>query len=148
MEGRVHMNLLHISAFIAAIAFLILVIFLVRTLMSFSKTLDSVTTTLNNVAKTVEGFEKQMQGVTKETTQLLNTSNRLANGIVDNTEKLNVLFDGIKGIGHTIQEFNFSLQKLSDELKEQAESHSEKTSQTIKWGEAAIHLWKKYKEKK
>ncbi|MGM8215649.1 DUF948 domain-containing protein [Bacillaceae bacterium W0354] len=139
------MNLLHISALIAAIAFFILVIFLVRTLMSFSKTLNSVTKTLDNVATTVQGFERQMEGVTKETTLLLNKSNQLAGDLINNTGKLDVLFDGIKGIGHTVQEFNLSLQKLSDELKEQADEHAEKTSQTIKWGEAAIHLWKKYK---
>ncbi|SRR5690554_3135524 len=141
------MNLLHISALIAAIAFLLLVIFLIRALISTSKTLNAASKTLDHIGTTLKGFEQQMEGITKETTELLNKTNRLADDIVNKTGKLDVLFDGIKGIGHTVQQFNLSLQKLSDELQEQANEHAEKTSQTIKWGEAAIHLWKKYKDK-
>ncbi|TFB25074.1 DUF948 domain-containing protein [Filobacillus milosensis] len=134
------MNLLHISALVAAIAFLILAIYI-------SYTLVSVRKTFHHVANTVEGIENQMQGITYETTELLKKTNHLAADISVKTDKLNTLFDGVKGIGYTVQEFNDSLQKLSDELKDQANDHAEKTSQTIKWGEAAIHLWKRYKEK-
>ncbi|MET3682676.1 uncharacterized protein YoxC [Alkalibacillus flavidus] len=138
------MNLLHIAALIAAVAFAIGFIVLV---VYVSKTLKSVTRTLDNVATTVEGLEGQLQGVTKETELLLNKTNHLAEDISGKTEKVNILFDGIKGIGYTVNQFNESLQKLSDELEDQANEHAAQTSQTIKWGEAAIHLWKKYKEK-
>ncbi|GEL77189.1 DUF948 domain-containing protein [Tenuibacillus multivorans] len=133
-------NILHISALIASIAFLILVIYI-------SYTLVSVRKTFHHMANTTEALEKQMQGITHETTELLKKTNYMAADISGKTDKLDVLFDGVKGIGQTVQEFNESLQKLSDELKEQASEHAEKTSQTIKWGEAAIHLWKKYKDK-
>ncbi|GAA0455898.1 DUF948 domain-containing protein [Alkalibacillus silvisoli] len=138
------MNLLHIAALIAAVAFAVGFIILV---VYISGTLKSVRRTLDHVANTVEGFESQMEGVTKETELLLNKTNRLAEDITGKTEKMDVLFDGIKGIGYTVTQFNDSLQKLSDELNEQANEHAAQTSQTIKWGEAAIHLWKKYKEK-
>nr|WP_243864274.1 DUF948 domain-containing protein [Alkalibacillus almallahensis] len=138
------LNLLHISALIASIAFAIGFIVLV---IYISRTLKSVTKTLENVASTVGGLEGQLEGVTKETELLLNKTNHLAEDIAGKTEKVNVLFDGIKGIGYTVNQFNESLQKLSEELEEQANEHAAQTSQTIKWGEAAIHLWKKYKEK-
>ncbi|MDV2581252.1 DUF948 domain-containing protein [Alkalibacillus haloalkaliphilus] len=138
------MNLLHIAALIAAIAFAIGFIVLVYYI---ATTLKSVRRTLHHTANTMEGFEKQMEGITKETELLLNKTNRLAEDITGKTEKVDVLFDGIKGIGYTVNQFNDSLQKLSDELQEQANEHAAQTSQTIKWGEAAIHLWKKYKDK-
>ncbi|WP_188206459.1 DUF948 domain-containing protein [Alkalibacillus aidingensis] len=138
------MNLLHIAALIAAIAFAIGFIVLV---IYISRTLKSVTKTLDNVASTVKGFEEQMEGVSKETERLLNKTNRLAEDITEKTEKMDVLFDGIKGIGYTVNQFNESLQKLSEEIQDQANEHAAQTSQTIKWGEAAIHLWKRYKEK-
>ncbi|MBR7553750.1 DUF948 domain-containing protein [Allobacillus sp. SKP8-2] len=141
MEGVFVVNLLHIAALIAAVAFLVLVIFLAKTLMSVSKTLDNVSTTLESV-------EKQMQGISEETTLLLQKTNYLADDISEKTAKTTVLFDGIKGIGQTVNEFNHSLQQLSREVQQQAGEQAPQASQAMKWGEAAIHLWKSYKGKK
>lgn len=66
--------ILYLSAALIAVSFLILVIYL-------SKTLKSLQVTLNHVAATLEGVEGQMKGITAETTELLNKTNRLADDI-------------------------------------------------------------------
>ena len=74
--------ILYLSVALIAIAFLILVIYL-------SKTLKSLQGTLDNVATTLSGLEKQLDGVTKETTILLHKTNELASDIQDKSESLN-----------------------------------------------------------
>ena len=66
--------ILYLSVALIAVAFLVLVIYL-------SKTLKSLQLTLKNVASTLEGLEGQMKGITTETAELLHKTNRLAEDI-------------------------------------------------------------------
>ena len=81
--------ILYLSVALIAIAFLILVIYL-------SKTLKSLQLTLKNVASTLEGLEGQMQGITTETAQLLHKTNQLAEDIQDKSAKLNTVVDAVQ----------------------------------------------------
>lgn len=56
--------ILYISALIVALAFAILVIYLIKTLKSATKTLE-------NTSATVEALEKQLRGITTESELLL-----------------------------------------------------------------------------
>uniref|UniRef100_UPI0018E179C6 DUF948 domain-containing protein n=1 Tax=Virgibacillus massiliensis TaxID=1462526 RepID=UPI0018E179C6 len=58
----------YIAAIIAALAFVIVVIYFVITLKVSNQT-------LHNVVNTLESLDKQMQGITDETTQLLTKTN-------------------------------------------------------------------------
>ncbi|MFZ3580097.1 DUF948 domain-containing protein [Virgibacillus sp. DJP39] len=131
-------NLLYIAAIIVAIAFAVLVIYLAMTLKATQRT-------LNNVADTVEDLEKQLQGITTETTALLNKTNRLAEDVEQKSSKLNGLFDGVRGIGETVKDFNQSLRKITTKVSVSAEQNQEKASQAVKWGTAMFDLWKKKK---
>lgn len=130
--------ILYIAALIVAIAFAVLVGYLAKTLKAAQHTLDSVANTLN-------GIEHQMQGITRETTDLLHKTNELAEDIQGKSAKLNVVFDGIKGIGETVQDFNESLQTLSAEISRTAEKEDDKVAQTVKWGAAIIDFVKRRK---
>ncbi|QDP40899.1 DUF948 domain-containing protein [Radiobacillus deserti] len=132
--------LLYIAALIAAVAFAVLVIYL-------SKVLKATQRTMSNVANTLEGLEKQMEGITIETTALLNKTNKLAEDINEKSLKMNTLFDGIKGIGQTVQEFNESLKTLSSSVSNTAEKNKNATAQAMKWGTVALDLWNKRKKK-
>ncbi|WP_102026746.1 DUF948 domain-containing protein [Salirhabdus sp. Marseille-P4669] len=130
--------LLYIAAIIAAVAFAVLVGYLAGTLKATQRT-------LNNVASTLEGFEKQMEGITMETTALLNKTNRLTEDIMEKSQKLNNLVEGIQGIGDSVKQFNGSLQKVSNEIVVESEKNKESAAQAVKWGQAIMELWKKYK---
>ncbi|MBE4908303.1 DUF948 domain-containing protein [Bacillus luteolus] len=133
--------ILYLSVALIAIAFLILVIFLSRTLRSLQITLD-------NVAKTLSGLEKQMEGITVETTELLHKTNALATDIQEKTKKLNTVVDAVQDVGVSIQRFNGSIQKVSENVSVQVERNQEKVTQVIQWGNVLIDLWDKWKDKK
>ncbi|MFD1739301.1 DUF948 domain-containing protein [Bacillus salitolerans] len=134
-------NLLYVSAAIMAIAFLILVIFVSRTLSSLQRTLD-------RLSGTVSDLEGQMRGVTKETTELLSKTNQLADDIQKKSEALNGVVYAVKDIGDSVQRVNHAFKDISTSVTEKAHFNSEKVSQAIQWGSAAIELWEKWKEKK
>jgi len=131
--------ILYVAALIAALAFALIAIYLAKTLKSLSRTFDSV-------ADTLDGFEQQMQGITHETTELLHKTNELAEDIQGKTAKLDVLFDGVKGIGETVKDFNESLQTLSSEITRTAEQEDDKVAKTVKWGAAIIDIFQRRKQ--
>lgn len=130
--------ILYIAALIFALAFAVLVVYL-------GKTLKAAQHTLESVANTLDGIEHQMQGITRETTDLLHKTNELAEDIKGKSAKLDVVFDGVKGIGETVQEFNESLRTLSAEITRTAKQEDDKVAQTVKWGAAIIDLVKRNK---
>jgi uncharacterized protein YoxC len=125
---------LYSSVALIAIAFLVLVIYVVQTL----KTLQ---TTLQHVAKTVEEVEKQMHEIGKETAQLLHKTNALADDMHKKAESLQSVFDAVKQVGVTVQSFNDSICKT-------LATNEKKITQAIQWGQTLIELWTKWKGKR
>lgn len=133
--------ILYSSVAVVAIAFLILVIFLARTLTSLQKTLNGVAHTLNNL-------EGQLQGITTETTDLLHKTNELADDLKQKSEGLNTAVTAIKEVGTSIHSFNSSLQKVSNKVISEMDSNQEKISQIVQWGNAALEIREKWKSRK
>jgi|SRR5690625_4672318 len=131
---------LSIAALIVAIAFAVLVVYLAQTLKETQRT-------LSNVADTLESLEKQMNGITDETTELLKRTNTLADDIHEKSLKLNGVFDGIKGIGDTIRDFNDSLNQIQMNITKAASKDQDKASQAVKWGIAILDIWKNKRKK-
>ncbi|WP_108671319.1 DUF948 domain-containing protein [Peribacillus acanthi] len=133
--------ILYLSAAVAAIAFLILVIFL-------AKTLKSLQATLNSVAHTLTGLEQQLQGVTMETTQLLHKTNALAEDLQKKSENLNTVVDAVKDVGTSIKGFNQSIQKVSSKVQKEMNNNQEKIAQVVQWGNVLMEFRDKWKARK
>ncbi|RFU68743.1 DUF948 domain-containing protein [Peribacillus saganii] len=133
--------ILYLSAAVAAVAFLILVIYL-------SKTLKSLQTTLESVAHTLTGLEKQMQGVSTETAQLLHKTNSLAEDLQKKSENLNTVVYAVKDVGTSIQKFNSSIQKVSNRVLTEVDNNKEKISQVVQWSNVVMELRDKWKARK
>ncbi|WP_110927252.1 DUF948 domain-containing protein [Bacillus massiliglaciei] len=133
--------ILYLSAAVAAIAFLILVIYLGKTLGSLQKTLDSV-------AHTLTGLESQMQGITVETAQLLHKTNALAEDLQNKSENLNTVVNAVKDVGTSIQGFNSSIQKVSNRVQLEIDNNQDKISQVLQWGNVAMEFREKWKARK
>lgn len=133
--------ILYVSAALIAIAFLILVIFV-------SKTLKSLQATLDNISKTVGGLEKQLEGVTTETTKLLHKSNLLADDLQQKAEGLNSVVTAVKEVGETVSHFNHTLQNITNSVDKQVDNNKDKISQVIQWSNVFLELKDKWKEKK
>lgn len=133
--------LLYGSAAVVAIAFLILVIYLVKTLTALQKT-------LNSVSHTLEDLEGQLQGITTETTELLHKTNELADDLKQKSENLNTAVMAVKDVGMSIQSFNTSIQKVSNKVITEIDNNQEKISQIVQWGNIALEMREKWKARK
>lgn len=140
-QGGVQVRIiLYLSVAVIAIAFLILVLYLAKTLKSLQSTLDSVSQTLS-------GLENQLQGVTQETAQLLHKTNTLAENIQKKTENLDSVFVAVKNVGTSIQGFNTTLQKVSAKAQNKLDHNEDKIAQIIQWSSAIMELRDRWKTK-
>ncbi len=125
---------------VAAIAFAVLVIYVVRAL-------KSVNITLVHVANAMSGLEKQINGITKETEELLNRTNRLADDIHGKSESLNTVFSSVKELGESLGQVNQSIRHVSNTVSTQTVKQSEQIAKAVQWGNVAIDLYAKFKQK-
>ncbi|GAA0332853.1 DUF948 domain-containing protein [Bacillus carboniphilus] len=133
--------ILYLSIALIAVAFFILVIYVVKTLKSLQKTLDSV-------AHTLDGLEGQMRGVTSETTELLKKTNALAEDIQHKSENLNSVVVAVKDVGTSIQRFNRSIDGISDKVIHQVETNQDKISQVVQWSNVFLELKQRWDQRK
>ena len=133
--------IIYLSVALIAVAFTVLVVYIMRVLKSLKGTVD-------NVALTLSGLEKQMQGITTESTELLQKTNALAGDIQRKSERLDSVVIAVEDIGTTVQQFNQSVKRISTTVTSNLENKQEKMNQTVQWGNIAITLWKKWKSKK
>jgi uncharacterized protein YoxC len=133
--------ILYLSVALIAIAFMVLVIYLAKTLKTLQGTLSSVSTTL-------VGLEKQLDGVTKETTELLQKTNALADDIQEKSERLTSVVDSVKDVGTTVSKFNGTLKNLTSSFDIQVEQNKEKVSQIVQWSNVLLELKDKWSERK
>ncbi|MBA4537703.1 DUF948 domain-containing protein [Bacillus aquiflavi] len=136
--------ILYASIALIAIAFFILVIYLVPAL-------KSLKLTMNSVPKTLDGLEKQLEGVTREVAELLHKTNALAEDIQQKSKDLNTVVYAVKDVGHTVQKFNQSLSTVSQSISNGMVQNKEKISQVVQWGTVLAELrnkWKKNKQEK
>ncbi len=132
--------ILYISALIAAIAFGVLVIYLVQTL-------KSLRTTLDNVATTVDSLEKQLTGITRETERLLHNTNILTEDIQQKSIALNTVFDQVKEVGGSLGNLNDSLKNLSNQVVSGTERYSDEVEKVVEWSSAIMRIWQRWKVK-
>lgn len=133
--------ILYLSAAVAAIAFLILVL-------NVSKTLKSVDNTLDTLSRTVDRLEGQLKDVTAETAELLHKTNALAEDVQHKTEQLNTVVYAVKDVGSSVHNLNHSLKKVTTTVASEMEKNQYKISQAVQWGNVIKQMVDKFKEDK
>ena len=133
--------ILYLSAAVAAIAFLILVL-------NLSKTLKSVDNTLDTLSRTVDRLEGQLKDVTAETAELLHKTNALAEDVQHKTEQLNTVVYAVKDVGSSVHNLNHSLKKVTTTVASQVEKNQYKISQAVQWGNVVKQMVDKFKNDK
>nr|WP_246860966.1 DUF948 domain-containing protein [Bacillus sp. REN3] len=132
---------MYLSVAVIAIAFLVLVV-------ALSKTLKSLQTTLDSVSGTLDGLEKQLDGVTRETTELLHKTNNLADDISRKSESLNSVIVAVKDVGNSVQRFNQTIHNVHSLVDQQIDRNKDKISQIVQWSNVFLELKEKWKSKK
>lgn len=132
--------MLYVSALIAAIAFAVLVIYLVQTL-------KALRTTLENVASTVDSLQNQLTGVTEETERLLHNTNKLTEDLHEKSQALDSLFNQVKEVGNSLGKLNQSFKNISNQVASGTERYSEQVEKVVEWSSALMTIWQKWKTK-
>jgi len=154
-KGFFRMDLISISALIAAVAFVILVVFISRTLFRLERV-------FRGVESTIAETQKDLHNVCVEAVQLVHTSNHLANEakiFVNNSNELtkdmrerakslDVLAKSVEEVGVTISEMNEKVRDTANNVSNTVKVSTEKMSQLVNWGNTAMDLWEKYKTKR
>lgn len=131
--------ILYLSAAVAAIAFLILVI-------NLSRTLKSVDNTLDTLSRTVDRLEGQLKDITGETAQLLHKTNALAEEVQHKTEQLNTVVYAVKDVGSSVHNLNHSLKKVATTVASEMEKNQYKISQVAQVGNIARQIVDRFKQ--
>ncbi|WAA10097.1 DUF948 domain-containing protein [Fervidibacillus albus] len=131
--------ILYVSVGLVAVAFTVLVVYLISTLKTLSTTLDQI-------SKTLDQAEAQLKEVTDEAGKLLKKTNAIAEDVQDKSEKFNTVMDGVQQVGKTIYRFNDSLQSFSENVTEQLKKNEEKAAQMIQWANIVGELQDKVAE--
>ncbi|WP_018921560.1 DUF948 domain-containing protein [Salsuginibacillus kocurii] len=116
------MDLLGIGVLIAALAFLVLVIFLARTL---AKLADVLT----GVEKTVGQLPDQLNQITKETGDVLHNTNETIIDVNEKMQTLNPVFYIAEDAGEASRKLSSSLVDVTSSFKKNTEAATEETWQ-------------------
>ncbi|WP_088013490.1 DUF948 domain-containing protein [Gottfriedia acidiceleris] len=149
------MDLISVSVLIAVIAFVILVVFISRTLFRLERL-------FRGIEETVTETQKDLHNVCVEAVQLVHTSNHLANeakifinnsneltkDMRERAKSLDVLAKSVEEVGVTISEMNEKVRDTANNVSNTVKVSTEKMSQVVNWGTTAMDIWEKYKTKR
>lgn len=133
--------ILYLSVALIAVAFTILVVYMVQTL-------KQLKLTMKDAMKTLEDAEQQIEILTKETTSLLQKTTLLVDDIHGKSEQLNSVVVAVKDVGGTVQKFNQSVQGVSQSITSGLKKNEEKIAQIAQLGAIVFELRDKWKDRK
>ncbi|MFC5712577.1 DUF948 domain-containing protein [Thalassorhabdus alkalitolerans] len=116
------MDLLGIGVLVFAIAFLILVIFLI-------KALNSLTKVLGGVEETVGKLPDQMDEISKQTEVILHNSNETILDLNQKMDDLNPIFHIVRDTGEASQRLSSSLVDITNSFKKDSTEGSSKVKE-------------------
>lgn len=98
--------IIEISALIAAIAFAVLVIYLIRTLLTAQQSLERVSSTLAALEQTVNGINGDLQDVVKH-------ANEVTANVQQQLNKMTPLINSIENAGEALEEVTSAAKEVS-----------------------------------
>ncbi|NEZ41438.1 DUF948 domain-containing protein [Paenibacillus alvei] len=98
--------ILEISALLAAIAFAVLVFYLIQTLLSAKRSLERAADTLEQVQQTVSLLSGDLQGVAKN-------ANELSQDLSEQLKKMEPVMDSVQHAGEALNEISIAAKQVS-----------------------------------
>jgi len=156
-----------ISVAVIAVAFTVLVVFLVRTLVSAQQSLNKTTETLQEIKETIDELSTEVQGVVRQ-------ANTITIDLQHKMEQIDPVMESVKNVGEVLNEVTVAARQVSTALigrmKKPKASRSERTEQLttvkveapvnqqihesasgaqqqrwVKWVDIAATVWQKYR---
>lgn len=110
------MNLGGIAAIIAAVAFAVLVIGILMTLVKIPKLLSEIQNTVQKVNTTIDVVTKDVDGLSIEVEALINKTNTLMDDVNGKVNKIDPLFSAVGDLGVTVSEINVTAKDTATNL--------------------------------
>ncbi|XJS11488.1 DUF948 domain-containing protein [Aerococcaceae bacterium WGS1372] len=110
------MTLGELAGMVAAIAFVVLVVFICLNLSKFSKILEEIKDTVNRLNTTIDVVTKDVDNLSIEVEGLLNKANTLVDDVNGKLSKTDPLFTAIGDLGVTVSDLNDSTKNMTSNL--------------------------------
>lgn len=161
-----------ISVAVIAVAFTVLVVFLVKTLKAAEASLDKTTQTLQEVQKTIDELSYEVKSVVRQ-------ANQITGDLQHKMEQIDPVLESVKNVGDILNEVTLATKQVSsaliDKIKNSSKSKSSKVSSNpvpvatgseippqatayaapasstapapgwMKWVDIAASIWQKYR---
>jgi uncharacterized protein YoxC len=143
------LNLIEISLAVIAIAFVLLVFFVI-------KTLKAVRGSLDQLNKTMVHMEQQLDEVSKESTELIRNTNQMTLDLKQKSQSLDGLFHSVENAGQAVQQVTSSFKQVSTTLSDSVqrtiskstEQKQDKVAEVIRYTTIGLNIWKKWQARK
>ena len=110
------MSYTDIASLIAAIAFAVLVVYIVLNLRKLLDLVSLLEETVKQSNNSIEVITKDADGLSKELQTLLGSVNVLAKDVNQKLDKVDPLFDAIGDVGETVSDVNDSTRNLASKV--------------------------------
>jgi uncharacterized protein YoxC len=141
--------IIEISVAIIAVAFVVLVAFLIVTLRSMSALLVQTNTTIQDV-------RYEMKGIAKEASDVLRHTNAVTADVLSKLHSLEPTFDSVKQVGEAVEEITSTVKHASvsvaktirDKVDEEAQhSAKSKLETALKAIPLIVDVWQQFKHR-
>ncbi|SDY26857.1 DUF948 domain-containing protein [Thermoactinomyces sp. DSM 45892] len=136
-----------ICAGIATFSFLLLVIYIIRTLITMNRTLRSAsssleeaTLSLQTIQKTIQDLQPQVQSVLSETEKALHVTNELVADVRHKAAQTQEVFDTIQNLGKSID-------RVSHTIVESVQTHRGTIGNAVSYMGLGLELIRKWKDR-
>lgn len=136
------MGLIYLGILLCSIAFAIVVIYISFVLKRLSNTIGTLGTTMDEM-------EKEMQYITPKLKESIQEADKFVEDMGDKVKATDGLFDSIENVGVSMNSLNQAYE--NNMTTPSADDFDKKTKpfvEGIKWSEAALYLYSKWKQDK
>jgi uncharacterized protein YoxC len=139
--------IIEISVAVIAVAFVVLVVFLVVTLRSMTALLGQTNTT-------IQDLRYEIKGIAKEASEVLHHTNAVTADVLNKLHALEPTFDSVKQVGEAVEQITSSVkhasvsvaQTIKDKVNEDIPSKG-KIAAVLRTIPIALELWHQFKSR-
>lgn len=143
-----NISLIDLSVFMIAVAFLVLVYYIIKTLKAIQKSAEEMNQGLIHI-------NSQIDVIGKETTELLQNTNKLTVDLQEKSKSLDSIFQSIDDVGSAVQQVTASARQVSSSLADTVQrsvqkvnSQQNKLDEWLKYFTLGLSVWEKMKHKR
>jgi uncharacterized protein YoxC len=140
--------IIQISVACIAAAFIVLVYFLVKTLISAKASLEQVTETLAHI-------DAKVDAISQETVKLMHTTQQITDDVQGKMKSVDTLFRSIGQVGESVSQVSASVKQVSATVSDSVRRAGDRVNrernqvaEVMEWATLGLQLWRKWQSRK